>query len=363
MLVLILLGPRLLGTSSGHGLLTLAGLDALGMVVAAHLLSIWRLYHERNRMLRERANIGVLAGLIAWLPLIVVAWLPPMTGLVGVAVAFPVSPYIGLLSLCVIAVAYPLLVTWSDVAKLESAIRVFAAGLVTGGALLGVLSFVVNVLDSTVHLPSDVRTAINIGFSLLALPVFAPLTRCVQTVVEHYLGVDGADYARGCATITNELVLAVAVPDLVAALTKFAPTCLQLDTIGMWMRGVDRAWRLYQDGTPSGQAQDPPARLLVDICDRPAAERSLPLTPAPGLLAGDESLCLPIFVRQDLRGLLVLGKRHVPAPYGAADLAALLGLADQVSCAVQRIDGITLRFGQATPAGQGTQLSIVGVGG
>jgi hypothetical protein len=81
------------------------------------------------------------------------------------------------------------------------------------------------------------------------------------------------------------------------------------------------------------------------------------------LPASDDSLCIPVFVQQDLRGVLVLGKRHAPGPYGAADLSALMGLASQVAGAVQRIDGITMRFGNAPPAAQGAQLSIVGAGG
>jgi hypothetical protein len=52
---------------------------------------------------------------------------------------------------------------------------------------------------------------------------------------------------------------------------------------------------------------------------------------------------VPVKVHREVRGLLVLTRQH---PFSTPDCSALADLAQQVASALQRVDGVALRFGQ-----------------
>jgi hypothetical protein len=73
------------------------------------------------------------------------------------------------------------------------------------------------------------------------------------------------------------------------------------------------------------------------------------VTPEPGLLAADQTfslLCVPVKVHREMRGVLVLARQH---PFSAPDSSALEDLAQQIASALQRVDGVALRFGRPAP--------------
>jgi hypothetical protein len=340
-LAALLLGPHLFGVASGRGLALLAGLDIVGMLLASHIHMAGRLYAEHSRAIRENVSIAALAGLVAWLPAVILGWLPPMAGLFGVDMRFPLSPYIGSLSLLALAITYPLFVTWSDLSRLESSVRLFAVGLITGGTLVGLAALLVQILDATIHLPDNVRTTIGILLTLVALPIFSPVSRWLQGLAETRLGADDPDYAQGCATMTNDLLLALQISEIVTTLTSLACSCLGLQAIRVWLRTADRTWTLYrhENGTTTQRQEDPPAELVASLGDQPVA-------PPPGLHEEEQTLsllCVPVRIHLELRGVLLLARRH---PFSGPDSSALETLARQVASALQRVDGVSLRFGQ-----------------
>lgn len=354
----LLLLPHLLGATTGRPLAIIAALDMPFLLLAAHLPTGGRLSLDAPAPLRRRVRLAALIGLAAWLPALLIGWLPLVAGLLSPGYLPPVSPYLGAASLLAIAVTYPAIVQRGDLFALEIAVRRIAVSLVAGGALLGAALLILRGLDLALHPTPEQRAALAVALALLALPTFDPLRRRVQAIAERRLAGDEIDYSTALEAIGDELLLALGEEAIAGVLTRDAAPLLGITRIQPWLRDASGGWHAaggaHQDRRslllpaltvargrpPPAIADDGPASAATpDLLDA-LLRAGQPFAPPAGTAPDGISLCVPVHLGDEVRGMLLLGPRRSQDPYRRRERDALVLLARQVAAALQLVDRI-----------------------
>jgi hypothetical protein len=337
-LAVLELGPHLFGSWIDRPLALCAAADLLAVLVATHVVVLRRSWHNLGLGRFESARVGLFLG-PAWLPVVALGWTPVVLGLSGADGDWRIPPYFAPLAVLPLAVLCPMVLTWGNLARLDSFVRTLTVALLTGTGLIAIVGWLMEALQSYLSLPANVDTTLNIALGLAALPVFEPARNALQRLVEKWLGVATVDYQQRCNQLADALWQALDTMEVSQILDASAPGLLLVTSIRAWLLGPDRAWRLYDRGTPAGQACVPPPVLLV-------AEPDVALDPPFDGIPDPPVLCLPVHVGAELRGLLLLGAQQSGLPYRTAERTVLNELSHAVGMTLQRVDRIAARFGK-----------------
>ena len=350
-LAVLLLAPRALAISTLPRVAGLAGLDIPISLIGAHLPAVSRVRPGAPAPLRRRVRVGLLVGAAAWLPALVVGWLPPVAGLLGPGYIAPIPPYAGALSLLVPAATYPAIVVRGDLFWVELAVRRLLAAVVAGGLLLALGGAVWWAFDRQFALGREGQIALGVGLALAGAPLFDPFRRRLQGVLDRRLAVEQSDYGPALQTVASALLLRSGEAAIARVLYETAAPLLGIGDLRVWLRDSDGAWRLFGQNMPDGVSGPVPVALQ--------APPATPFAPKPGAAvpqfaassgssdglhstvgAGldDVALCVPIYLGDALRGLLLLGARRTEDPYRRPEREALQLLAQQVAAALQQVD-------------------------
>jgi signal transduction histidine kinase len=343
-------GPSLFGAAAGPTLAAIAGLDLLAMLLLAHLLPLQGSRSERPAPVRRRLRLALLLGLVAWLPALALGWAPLMAALLGHGYATPLSPYTGAASLLVLALAYPTVVTRGDLFVLDAAVRRLAASVVVAAILLALVFAILHLIDLTAAPQGDDRLAIALALLACTVPVFDPLRRLLQHGLEHRLGVLEPTYTGSLEAISDRLLQASDEAGIAAVLTGALPARLGLTHVAVWLRAADGHWRAF---SPDPDAQTTTVRqaaltqpvplevratLVPGLAPPAALQPDQLLPPPPEIAATGVVLCVPVYIGDVPRGLLLLGPRRSQDPYRRPEREALLLLSRQIAAALLFVD-------------------------
>jgi signal transduction histidine kinase len=344
-------GPCLFGAISGPTLGAIAGIDLLVLLLAAHLPTLWGRTNERSAPVRRRLRLALLLGLVAWLPALALGWAPLLAALLDHGYATPITPYAGAASLLVLALAYPAIVTRGDLFVLDVAVRRLAASVVVAALLLALVFGALHLIDNTAGPRGNDRLAIAVALLALTVPVFDPLRRGLQRVLESRLEILEPAYAGSLEAIGDRLLQAFDEASIAAVLTGYVPALLGLTRLAVWLRASDGQWR-YFSSDPDTQPATPhqakyglpalpeaePVRTHVVLQPPQVLQPDQPFPPPPEIAESGVAICVPVLLGDVPRGLLLLGRRRSQDPYRRPEHEALMLLSRQVAAALLFVD-------------------------
>jgi signal transduction histidine kinase len=190
-----------------------------------------------------------------------------------------------------------------------------------------------------------------VALALLAatVPVFDPLRRLLQQMLERRLAVLEPAYTGSLEAISDRLLQASDEAGIAAVLTGALPALLGLTHVAVWLRAVDGQWRAF---SPDPDAQTTTVRQAALAQPAPLEDRATvlpgltpptlqpdqPFPPPPEIAASGVALCVPVRIGDVPRGLLLLGPRRSQDPYRRPEHEALLLLSRQVAAALLVVD-------------------------
>ena len=247
-------GPALAGGGAGRPLAVIGGADLLLIVIVAHLPAFTSMRGDRPAPVRRRLRLALLVGAAAWLPALILGWVPLMTALLGLGYTSPVSVSAGAISLLAIAATYPVILVRGDLYTLESIVRRLAAAACAAAILAAAAIGVLHVVDLSASPSSDGRLAIALLLLVVTLPLFDPLRMRLQHLLDRRLDSLDPAYAGSLEALGDRLLQAFDEAGIGEALTGILPERLGLARAAVWLRASDRRWLYYSSDPVSSPA-------------------------------------------------------------------------------------------------------------
>ena len=186
----------------------------------------------------------------------------------------------------------------------------------------------------------------NIIAAMVIAAVYGPIRSWLVNVTEKYLFQKPYDYRQLLRQFTDEVVTVLDLRKLVDLTVETLEKTMKIESVGLWL--LNRVTNRYELTASKGMsnqnlslAETDPLVKFLQGTQEPVARDSLRKEPKPGYEFLDEGLgklkvevCLPLAMREEMVGILTLGRKKSDEPYSEEDLETLAALAKTEAVAI-----------------------------